>query len=372
MTAPDPAPLPALHRRRLTKPDGRALWLYGRAPLDGALSAPVPDAAPFSPDAHLRWHPLRGEWVVVSGARQHRTFLPPASHNPLAPTVDPAAPTELPAGGWEVAVFENRFPAFFAGASAAPPGIVDTAPARGACEVVVYAQDAETSLSRLPLSHVELLVQVWADRTRELGARAEVGYVFPFENRGVEVGVTLHHPHGQIYAYPFVPPLAARMLELMAAHLRRTGTNLLEQHVASELDDGRRILHVDAEAVAFVPVCARHPYEIWVVPRRATPRFDALSPAQIRGFAHALRLSLAKLDGLWGLPMPYVMVFHQAPVDGRPHPEAAVHAQVYPAYRMRGRLKYLAGSEIGAGTFTADTLPEQTAAELAAVEAPLE
>jgi UDPglucose--hexose-1-phosphate uridylyltransferase len=364
-------PLAALHRRRLHKPDGRGLWLYAREPIEGELEAPVPDPTPVHPDPHLRWHPLRGEWVVYSGYRQHRTFLPPASDDPLAPTIDPTAPTELPAGPWEVAVFENRFPAFYSDTHAAPSSIVETEPARGACEVVVYTQAADSALSRLPLAHVELLVEVWADRTRELGARDDVAYVFPFENRGVEVGVTLHHPHGQIYAYPFVPPLAERMLEQQHAFMERSGGNLLEQHIAAELADGRRILFSDEEAVAFVPACARYAYEIWVAPRKATARFDELSARQIRSFARALKLALAKLDGLWGLPMPYIMGFHQAPSDGQPHPEAALHAQIYPAYRMRGRLKYLAGSEIGAGTFTADTLPETTAAELAAVEVEL-
>lgn len=364
-------PLPPLHRRRLDKPDGRALWLYARDPIEGELEAPVPDPTPVSPDPHLRWHPLRGEWVVYSGYRQHRTFLPPASHDPLAPTTDPAAPTELPAGPWEVAVFENRFPALYSGAHTAPPSIVETEPARGACEVVVYTQASDGALGRLPLSHVELLVEVWADRTRELAEREDVAYVFPFENRGVEVGVTLHHPHGQIYAYPFVPPLAERMLAQQRAYLLSTGGNLLEQHIAAELADGRRVLHADAEAVAFVPACARYAYEIWVAPRHATPRFDALAPRQIRAFARALKLALLKLDGLWEIPMPYIMAFHQAPTDGLPHPEAALHAQIYPYFRMKGRLKYLAGSEMGAGTFTADTLPESTAAELAAVEVDL-
>ena len=263
------------------------------------------------------------------------------------------------------------FPAFYSRTTAAPTSIVETEPARGACEVVVYTQAADSALSRLPLSHVELLVEVWADRTRELGEREDVTYVFPFENRGVEVGVTLHHPHGQIYAYPFVPPLAERMLEQQREWLLRSGRNLLEQHIDAELADGRRILYVDQEAVAFVPACARYAYEIWVAPRKATPRFDALAPRQIRSFARALKLALAKLDGLWGVPMPYIMAFHQAPTDGQPHPEAALHAQIYPYFRMKGRLKYLAGSEIGAGTFTADTLPESTAAELAAVEVEL-
>ncbi len=365
-------PIGDVHRRRLLKPDGRALWLYGRAPITDGLVAPVPDEAPYTPDSHLRWHPLRGEWVAYAGARQHRTFLPDAARDPLAPTVDDARPTELPQGAYDVAVFENRFPAFHEGARSVPTAIVGTAPARGACEVVVYGQHADTSLARMSVAQIELLVAVWADRTRELGARDDVGYVFVFENRGVEVGVTLHHPHGQIYAYPFVPPLAARELALQREHLERTGTNLLELHVAAELADGRRMLHHSDTAVAFVPVCARYAYEIWVAPVRARPTFADLSGPEIHGFACALKSALCRLDGLWQSPMPYVMVFHQAPTDGRAHPEAHLHAQIYPPKRMRDRLKYLAGSELGAGTFAADTLPERSAAELAAVEVVLE
>jgi UDPglucose--hexose-1-phosphate uridylyltransferase len=360
-----------MHRIGLQKPDGRWLWLYDRKPLDPDVAAPVPDPSPFAPRPHLRWHPLRGEWVIYSDARQHRTFLPPASQDPLAPTVDPNAPTEVPAGTWSVAVFENRYPALFGGADEAPQSIVDTRPARGGCEVVVYTQAGTGALAHLPLWHIELLIGVWADRTRELGARVDVDYVFPFENRGVEVGVTLHHPHGQIYAYPFVPPLPARELEMQRAHLHRTGRNLLVQLVELELADRRRIVYAGREVVAFVPVCARYAYEIWITPRRSCAGFPDLDAEQIVDFARALKTALMKLDKMWELPMPYVLAFHQAPTDGVPHPEAQLHVEIYPSYRMPGRLKYLAGSEIGAGTFTADTHPERTAAELAAVEVEL-
>jgi UDPglucose--hexose-1-phosphate uridylyltransferase len=345
--------------------------LYDRQPIDAEIEAPVPDPAPLQPRPHLRWHPLRGEWVIYSDTRQHRTFLPPASHDPLAPSRDPGAPTEVPAGTWSVAVFENRFPALFRGAEEAPAAIVDTRPARGSCEVVVYTQAGSGALASLPLWHIELLIGVWADRTRELGARVDVQYVFPFENRGVEVGVTLHHPHGQIYAYPFVPPLAVREQQMQRSHLDRTGRNLLVQLVEQEMQDGRRIVYAGPEVVAFVPVCARYAYEIWIVPNRPCAGFSDLDPAQIVDFARALKTALMKLDEMWQRPMPYIMAFHQAPTDGRPHPESQLHAEIYPAYRMPGRLKYLAGSEIGAGAFTADTQPERTAAELAAVEVKL-
>jgi len=362
-----------MHILKLTKPDGRALILYGRNPLPAGIEAPAPKGVASRPNSHLRWHPLRGEWVAYASHRQHRTFLPPPEYNPLAVSRDPAGPTEVPGGPWDVAVFENLFPTLTPLAHDPPETIVETRPGLGACEVVVFTQDAGASLGRLPLWHVDLLLEVWADRYRELGAREDVQYVFPFENRGVEVGVTLHHPHGQIYAYPFVPPLAARELEQQRQHYDRHGRGLLEDHVRAELADGApRLLYESRAVVAFVPVCARYPYEVWIAPRRAAGSLADLSAPERRDFARALKTVLLKYDGLWDRPFPYIMVFHQAPTDGRPHPEAHVHVELYPAYRMPGRLKYLAGSEIGAGVFTADTLPDEKAAELRAVEVSLE
>ncbi len=363
----DPIPV---HRRALVKPDGRGLWLYGREPIDPAIAAVSPrdDGPTVKPNPHLRWHPLRGEWVAYAGHRQARTFLPPADYNPLAPTTDPAQPTEVPAGRWDVAVFENRFPTLYEGAHDPPPSIVDTRPARGACEVVVFTQDPRSSLGALPLWNVELVVAAWADRQRELGARDDVAYVMPFENRGVEVGVTLQHPHGQIYAYPFVPPIAAAELAQQRAYFEANGRGLFADLLARELDDGRRVLHATDRAVAFVPVCARFAYEIWVAPLRPAPSVADLDDREVADLAASLKLALMKLDALWKRPMPYIMVLHQAPTDGAPHPEAHLHVEIYPYLRMPSRLKYLAGSEVGAGAFTADTIPEEKAAELRAVE----
>jgi UDPglucose--hexose-1-phosphate uridylyltransferase len=362
-----------MHILRLTKPDGRALILYSRSPLPATLEAPSPNLTPLNPNSHLRWHPLRGEWVAYAGHRQHRTFLPPPEYNPLAPSDDRENPTEVPHGPWDVAVFENLFPTLTPLAHDPPGAIVETRPGKGACEVVVFTQDASASLGGLPLSHIELLFEVWAHRTLELGARDDVEYVFPFENRGVEVGVTLHHPHGQIYAYPFVPPVAARELEQQKRYYELHGRGLLEDHIRAELDEGaRRVLYDGREAVAFVPVCARYPYEVWVAPRRPAPSLVDLSEHERADLARALKTVLLKYDGLWGPPFPYIMVFHQAPTDGAPHPEAHVHIEFYPPFRMPGRLKYLAGSEAGAGAFTADTLPDEKAAELRAVEVTLD
>jgi len=373
MNASPSPPAPELHVRRLVKPDGRALWLYGRAPIEAPDVAPSPEGgAGPPPNPHLRWHPLRGEWVIYAGHRQHRTFLPPAEYDPLAPTVDPAAPTELPAGRYDVAVFENRFPTLHRDAASPPAAIEGARPARGACEVVVYSQDPRGSFAALPVSHLALIVRVWAERTRELGAREGVRYVMPFENRGVEMGVSLHHPHGQIYAYPFVPPIPARELAMQQEHLARTGRGLVASILEREARERTRLVYEGPEAIAFVPEFARYAYEIWVAPRRALPSFPALGGAEEADLARALKTVLLKLDGLWDAPMPYVLVAHQAPVGGAPHPEAHLHVEIYPALRMKGRLKYLAGSELGAGTFTADTLPEEKAAELREVEVRLD
>ena len=321
----------------------------------------------------MRWHPLRGEWVTYAAYRQDRTFLPPPQYNPLAVTVDPQQPTELPNGNWDIAVFDNRFPSLSSAPRADPLQqlAVPTAPASGQCEVVVFGRD-QTPLGQSALAHIELLFEVLADRTKTLARRPEVKYVLPFENRGAEVGVTLHHPHGQIYAYPVVPPVPARMQELATQHYAKCGRGILQDMIEDERRDGRRIVYEGTDAIAFVPVCARYPYEVWVAPIRPVPDFTALSSTQRADLARALKTVLLKYDGLWQRPFPYVMAWYQAPTDGQPHPESHLQAQFFPPYRTRDRLKYLAGTEIAAGFFAMDALPEDKARELQQVEVTLQ
>ncbi len=361
-----------MYTRTLSKPDGRSLRLYSRRAIPDTISSPPAAPKGAGANSHLRWHPLRREWVAYAQHRQDRTFLPPAEHNPLAPSNDPNRPSEVPVGDYDVAVFDNLFPTFSEQANAHPEEIVETRPAKGSCEVVVFTQDPSQSLGRLPLSQIELILEVWGERYVDLGRREDVQYVMPFENRGVEVGVTLHHPHGQIYAYPFIPPIPATELAAQLAYKREHGCGLLEHLLADEVKDGRRVLYLSDEAIAVVPVCARYAYEVWIAPRRATPSFAEVSARERAELARALKTILLKFDRLWAKPFPYVMVVHQAPTDGDEHPEAHVHIEFYPPYRMRDRLKYIAGSELGAGAFTADTLPEAKAAELRAVEVSLE
>jgi len=361
-----------MHTLALTKPDGRQLMLYSRKPLAGNPTAPSPFSQPLNANPHLRWHPLRGEWVTYADYRQGRTFLPPPEYNPLAPTSDPTYPTELPQGNWEVAVFDNGFPSLAFEADKPPDLFVPTAPARGKCEVVVFTQDARSSLGALPLDHIELVLCVWADRTERLASLPGIEYVLPFENRGAEVGATLHHPHGQIYAYPVVPPVPARMHQTALQYYESHRSGVLQDLVQRELDAGDRIIYRGAQVAAFVPVCARYPYEVWIAPIAPKETFAHLNELERSDLARALKTVLLKFDGLWQRPFPYLMAWYQAPTDGTSHPESHLHAEFYPPYRTADKLKYLAGTELAAGFFAMDALPEEKARELQHVKVSLD
>jgi UDPglucose--hexose-1-phosphate uridylyltransferase len=347
------------YTEELEKPDQRKMTLYSMRPIPKGLVAPSPNATPLNPQPEFRWHSLREEWVSYASHRQERTFLPPPEYNPLAPITNPKIPTEMPVGDYDAAVFQNLF-----------PSLSMTAPAQGACEVVVFTQDAHLTLGSLSLKHLELILDIWADRTTRLSKHPEIRYVMPFENRGVEMGVTLHHPHGQIYAYPFVPPVAERELEAQKKYFEKEKIGLLEKLVQDELTDQRRMIYSGQSAVSFVPVCARYPYETWVLPRRRVALLSQLAPLEKSDLARALKTTLLKYDGLWQKPFPYLMVLHQGPVNDAAFEGSHLHFEFYPAYRSKGRLKYLA--ELGAGMFANDTLPEEKAAELRAVEISLE
>lgn len=345
-----------MNARAHRKADGRRLLLYGTAPHALPPLAEGPSATENL--SHLRWHPLREEWVAYAAHRQERTFLPPAEFCPLCPTRPGGPPTEIPFEDFEVAVFENRFPAFAARPGPLPEILGQTAQARGACEVVVYTPEHTGSLGTLTQERRELLVRVWAQRYRELYERESVRFVMPFENRGEAVGVTLHHPHGQIYAYPFVPPVL--QAEIAAFRREPVLRNLLAQA------GSRYVVEEDDSVVVIVPPFARFPYEVWVVPRRAQPGPWTLEDAEVTAVARALGRVVSRYDALFARSFPYVMVLHAAPKGEEAH--FHFHVEFYPIMRGPDRLKYLAGTELGSGTFTADILPEDAAQALRQVE----
>jgi UDPglucose--hexose-1-phosphate uridylyltransferase len=298
-----------------------------------------------------RFNELRGEPVLYAIHRQDRTFLPTREHCPLDPTRAGAPETEIPVPAFEIAVFDNRFPAL-------------TAP-HGAAEVVVYTDDHDGSFATLAPERAEALMWVWRHRYLELGAREDIDYVFIFENRGVEVGVTLHHPHGQIYGYPFLPPVPA----LERAADARLGGCAPCALLADELREGSRLLHENAAVVAYVPLAARWGYEVHLTMREHRPSLADCSADELRLLAEGLQTVVRGFDALFDRPFPYVMAVHQAPTGwSGDRPAAAggghLHVEFYPPLRTAEKLKYLAGSEQGAGTFVGDMLPEESAAGL--------
>jgi UDPglucose--hexose-1-phosphate uridylyltransferase len=355
--------------------DGREIIYFDESP--GLGRAEVRDSRELAampggwdpPESGLRWDPLAGEWVVIAAQRQDRTFLPPPEACPLDPSA-PGRPTEIPADDYDVVVFENRFPSLrgAAGGTAAPhlvtpSGLMVEYPAHGRCEVVCFTADHGSSFARLSPRRVRTVLEAWADRTAVLGAMPGISQVYCFENRGEEIGVTLHHPHGQIYAYPFVTPRTRRMLEMAAAYTARTGGNLFDDLTAAEVAAGTRMVTRNAEWIAFVPAAARWPYEVMIFPARRVPRITELDEAARDGFAGLYLDVLNRLDALFGAPLPYIAAWHQAP-SGPGHEAFAAHLQVLSVRRAPGKLKYLAGSESGMGVWINDIMPETAARRL--------
>ena len=321
--------------------------------------------------SELRWNPQLGEWVITATHRQDRTFLPPRDFCPLCPTRPGHPPTEIDRPDFEIAVFQNRFPSLRPNP---PEPAVDgtpltpVEPALGECEVVVYTPEHDATLAGASLERIRRLIAVWAHRTLELGARGEVDYVFVFENKGEAIRVTLHHPHGEIYAYPHIPPLVRREVERARLHVAGGGGCLWCGLVEQELADGRRVVAESRGWIANVPFFARWPFEVHLTPRRHLGWLHELEPGEVDGLARILKAILLKYDALFGFSLPYIMVIHQRPTDAGDHDGYHLHLEFYPPNRTETKLKYLAGSEAGAGAFINDTLPEETAARLRDLE----
>ncbi|HET6511866.1 MAG TPA: galactose-1-phosphate uridylyltransferase [Candidatus Kapabacteria bacterium] len=317
--------------------------------------------------SELRYNPLLGEWLATATHRQDRTFLPPAGFCPLCPTEAGGFPTEVPEPDYDIVVFENRFPSLQK--SPPEPAVEGTAfypvkPADGICEVVLYSSEHDSTLALQPLRQVEKLIRVWTDRFVELSKHDFVKYVFVFENRGTQIGVTLTHPHGQIYAYPFVPPLVAKELANAKAHHEKNGECLICKIRQTEVTDGRRLVASNDTWTAYVPFFARWPYEVHIAPIRHLQALPELTDNEVSGLARVMKQVLTAYDKVFDMVMPYMMVMHARPSDGGNYDHYHFHIELYPALRTPNKLKYLAGSETGAGMFINDTLPEEKAAEL--------
>ena len=313
--------------------------------------------------SELRWHPLLREWVGVASVRQNRPQLP-QTWCPFCPGSG-RVPEQ-----YDVFLYPNDFSAlgrdndpFTPEAAAKPFGATG---AQGSCDVILYSPNHTLLPSQLSAGHWRKVIELWTSRTAEMFADPLIQHVYVFENTGVAIGVTMPHPHGQIYSFPFVPPLVQRELDGAKAHFDATGENLFQVLLKGELQDGRRIVAQNEDFVAFVPFAARFPREMQIYPRRQVTTLMELTDEEKNSLASLVKIVRMKYDGLFGFAMPLMMTVRQRPAKGE-HPYYLLHVEFMPIQRSATKLKYLATVETGAGTFLNDTVAENVAAELRAI-----
>lgn len=373
-----------VRRTRDVLADGRELFYFDDTEpfVSGAATRVVPDTRPLGPAGvagERRRDPLTGDWVVLAAHRMDRTFLPPADECPLCPSGRGSVPSEVPSAEYDVVVFENRFPSLSTRVPDDVPTLVDgealwpSAAAYGRCEVVCFTSDHDGTFGNLTPTRARTVIDAWADRTADLSALTGVAQVFCFENRGAEIGVTLAHPHGQIYAYPFVAPRTERLLQLAAEYRAGGCGDLVGDVLAAERRAGARVVLAGEHWTAYVPAAARWPVEVHLTPHRHVPDLAALDDAERDELAVVYLELVRRLDRFHGDPsapvrLPYVAGWHQAPV-GQGRDLVRLQLQLTSVLRAPGKLKYLAGSESGMGAFINDTTPERIAARLREVAA---
>ena len=349
--------------------DGREVLFFA---LPGRAPAPVIDRRPLpqrgNQQSQLRFDRQTGQWVVIAALRQDRTYKPPPDQCPLCP--GPSGLTsEVPAPDYDVVAFENRFPSLSGAGSGPfhlPPSGVDefvSAPGHGRCEVICFSSDHTGSFASLELPHARLVVEAWRHRTGDLMARKGIEQVFCFENRGEEIGVTLTHPHGQIYGYPCLTPRAGQMLREARVHRERTGQNLFADMLRDEVQDGSRIITRNELFTAFVPFAARWPVEVHIYPNRFARNLIELTAHELDAFTQMYLEILRSFDRMYPTPLPYISALHQYS-DTELQREGYFHVELMSIRRSATKLKYLAGSESAMDAFISDVTPESMAQRL--------
>ena len=341
-----------IFKRSLERNDKRELLLFGYSEHQEKPSKEL-EITP-APTPHMRWNPSRQEWVTYSATRKVRTSFPPEEYCPLCPGAELNFPTEIPFKNFEIAIFPNRWASFNTNNRQMSIEGIDAQPSNGECEVVVYSSNHKDTIAQMSLDRVELLFNAWSDRYINLMKRDDIKYVMPFENRGIECGVTLHHPHGQIYAYPIIPPVIQKEIEAFSKE------NFIEK-LMKNLEQNYYV-YQDDYVIAAIPPFARYAYEVWIIPKRKLAGPWQFTDQEYTSFAIALQKVVKGYDDFLDRRCPYIMGLHAAPAldDNNFH----FHMEFYPPLRHGDKPKVLAGSESMAGVFIMDVLPEESAAEL--------
>ncbi|MEE1296249.1 MAG: galactose-1-phosphate uridylyltransferase [Bifidobacterium sp.] len=332
----------------------------------------VPYAAP-----RMRRDPLTGDWIPMATARMNRPITAgpgaTAKGNPLAARKpgDPYQDGEVPDTDYDVVVFENRFPSMVQ-----VPGVPNDVehvdgnplwlerPANGRCEVICFDPDENGLPADLPVERLRTVVEAWAFRTAELSTIDGIEQIYPFENHGAEIGVSLAHPHGQVYAYPFIAPRMRAELEHTEAYWQSTGRNLLRDILDGELAAKERVVMENASWVAYVPAAARWPLEVHIQPRRDVLTIPELDDQERWDLAQMYSTLLKRGNAFFdkgdgkGMDLPYIAAWHQAPVHDSRRDHYRLNLQFFSFRRAANKIKYLAGSESGMAAWVSDTTPE--------------
>lgn len=311
--------------------------------------------------AELRWHPLIKDWVMVVSHRQNRPQMP-KGWCPFCP-----GSGRVPEH-YDVLKYDNDFPAL----SQTPPvpddvavGMYKTREAYGKCEVILYSPDHNTTLPELPVDHIKKLVDLWTNRFIELKKDEKIKYIFIFENRGELVGVTMPHPHGQIYGYSYIPKKLQLELDACREYYETEKSCLICDILKTEMQVKQRVIFENESYVVFLPFFTEYPYGIYIVSKRHMQNLEQFSEEEKADLARTLKEAAGTLDALFGFEFPYMMCMHQDPVNsGDFNDYYHFHIEFFPPMRAADKQKFNASSETGAWAHANPTKPEEKAEEL--------
>ncbi len=302
--------------------------------------------------SEFRWNPLLDTWTMVATNRQHRPHLP-KDYCPFCPSQNKSLPT------FDVLAYDNDFPVMFLEKNQEPRSknqdntIFKSVDAVGKCEVILYSPDHSKQLYDLSDAHVLKIVELWSERFKELAKDKRIKYIFEFENRGEEVGVTIHHPHGQLYAYSFVPSKIREELKNCKKYFYTNGTNLFADLNEAEKKHKKRIVYQNNSFIAYIPYFTDYPFGVFVVSKKLKGNITQFSLTEKKDLGEVLRNLTKGFDRIYDRSFPYMMCMHQTPVNDKKYTDAenyyAFHIEFYTPLRAKDKVKWYAGSEMGAG-----------------------
>lgn len=313
--------------------------------------------------AEMRWNPFTKDWIMIASHRQNRPQMP-KDWCPFCPGSG-KVPDEF-----EVYEYDNDFPAL----SQNPPvpddvatDLFKTKEAYGKCEVILYSPEHTVTVPELSIPHLTKLVDLWVERFEAISADEKIKYVFIFENRGEAVGVTMPHPHGQIYGYSYIPKKLQLEIESSTEYFEENGKCLFCDILKEEQKVGDRVIFENDSFVVYLPFYCEYPYGVYIQSKAHKQYINQFTEAEKVDLAKAIKETAGMLDCLFDYTFPYMMCMHQAPVNSGNYDDTYhFHIEFFPPMRAADKMKFNASSETGAWAHCNPTAPEEKAIELRA------